>query len=116
MSSPKFVWIIRYWCNVDSFWEHVREHKEYDIAYAKPELALEEMERIFLKEKTEWEDMCKGTGVKPETREFSFEKPSPEQLKNRSFFKFLTMTTSDEVPYELRQTWYVERLKIVDLV
>lgn len=111
MANPKFVWIIRSWCSEDTFWEHVREHKEYDIGYRKPELLLEEIHRIILKEKTDWEDMCEASGTNKEERDFQEDIPSIDQLKIRPFYKFLTVTARLN---EFMQSWYVERLKIAD--
>ncbi len=111
MSNPKFVWIIRTWCSEDSFWEHVREHKEYDIAYRKPELLLEEINRIFLKEQTDWEDMCEASGALKEDKQFESEIPTLELLKIRPFLKFLTVSSKEG----FMQSWYVERLKIADV-
>lgn len=108
---PRFVWIIRSWCSEDSYWEHVREHKEYDIAYTKPELLVEEIERIVLKEQEDWKDLCEGTGAQVSGRQFEIEKPSLDQLKNRAFFKFLTVS---EVATDFMQSWYIERLKVAD--
>jgi hypothetical protein len=110
MATPKFVWIIRTWCSEDSFWEHVREHKEYDIAYRKPELLLEEINRIFLKEQTDWEDMCEASGADKEERQFDCELPTLELIKTRPFLKFLTITGKDG----FMQSWYIERLKVAD--
>lgn len=112
MTSPKFVWIIRSWCSEDSFWEHVREHKEYDIAYTKPELLLEEIDRIVLKEQSDWEALCAGSGGEPSDRQFVVDKPSLDQLKSRSFLKFLTVSA---VKDDFMKSWYIERLNTVDL-
>jgi hypothetical protein len=114
MAAPKFVWIIRSWCSIDTYWEHVREHKEFDIAYAKPELLLEEIDRIILKEQSDWEDICAGSGTDKDIREFKIDKPSSEQLKNRGFIKFLTVSSTDKATEEFMQSWYVELLKVVD--
>ena len=114
MSGPKFVWIIRTWCNLDSFWEHVREHKEFDVAYTRPELLLEEIDRIVLKEKADWEDLCATSGSKLESREFDMDKPTAEQLKSRSFVKFLTISNAQSSNDDFMQSWYVERLKVAD--
>ncbi len=111
MSVPKFVWIIRSWCSLDSFWEHVREHKEFDIAYVAPELLLEEIDRIVLKEQSDWEDLCIASGVKGDSREFAIEKPSLDQLKSRPFVRFLTISSSTD---DFMQSWYIERLKVAD--
>ena len=110
MSSQKFIWIIRSWCSEDSFWEHVREHKEYDIGYRKPELLLEEIHRIILKEQTDWEDMCDSSDATKE-RVFQHETPTLDQLKTRPFFKFLTVSSKND---DSMQGWYIERLKIAD--
>ncbi len=115
MAQLRFVWIIRSWCSEDSFWEHVREHKEYDIAYSKPELLLEEIDRIILKEQTDWEDLCQGTGIAKTAREFDIEKPGLEQLKSRPFFKFLTISSSSLSQESFMQSWYIERLKVADM-
>jgi len=112
MSSPKFTWIIRSWCSLDSFWEHVREHKEYDIAYIKPELVLEEIERIVLKEQTDWNDICLTSGADSKEKEFVIAIPSLEQIQTRPFVQFLTITSSKKD--DSMQSWYVERLKIVE--
>jgi hypothetical protein len=114
MAGLKFVWIIRSWCSEDSFWEHVREHKEYDIAYSKADLLLEEIDRIVLKEQTDWEGLCQGTGTSKKDREFDIDKPSLEQLKARPFFKFLTISSSASSSEDHMQSWYVERLKVID--
>jgi len=115
MTSPKFVWIIRSWCSVDSYWEHVREHKEFDIAYAKPELLLEEIDRIILKEQADWEDLCLGSGTDKDIRGFNVDKPSLEHLKSRAFIKFLTVSSTEKATEEFMQSWYVERLKVIDI-
>ncbi len=114
MSAHKFVWIIRTWCSEDSFWEHVREHKEYDLAYVKPELLLEEIERIILKEQSDWEAICQDTGTKTSDRNFEINTPSLEQIKSRSFVKFLTISNSSTSTHEFMQSWYVERLRVAD--
>lgn len=111
MANPKFVWIIRSWCSEDSFWEHVREHKEYDIAYKKPELLLEEVQRIILKEQTDWEDMCEASGTSVNDRTIESDIPSLDLLKSRPFFKFLTISSNKE---SFMQSWYIERMKVAD--
>jgi hypothetical protein len=113
MSIPKFVWIIRSWCSLDSFWEHVREHKEYDVAYTRPEMLLEEIDRILFKEQAEWEDICEASGSKPDSREFTIEKPSLDTIKSRSFVKFLTISSTNPSD-DFMQSWYVERMKVAD--
>ena len=50
-----FVWIIRQWCSLDSYWEHVRENKDFDVAYKSPDLVLSEIKRIVEKEEIELE-------------------------------------------------------------
>jgi hypothetical protein len=116
MSAPKFIWIIRSWCSLDTFWEHVREHKEYDIAYVHPELILEEIERILAKEQSDWKDMCigNGNGTKISDREFDIDKPSLEQIKSRPFVKFMSITSSQQSSEDYMQSWYVERLKVAE--
>ncbi len=114
MACPKFVWIIRTWCSHDSFWEHVREHKEYDIAYVKAELALDEIDRIILKEQSEWEDLCDGKAIKKEDRSFEIDRPSLDILKSRRFLKFLTVSSVPGVGEQFMQSWYVERLGCID--
>jgi hypothetical protein len=113
MSVPKFVWIIRSWCSLDSFWEHVREHKEYDVAYVSPELLLEEIDRIILKEQADWEDICLASGSKVDTREFGVEKPTLDTIKSRPFVKFLTISSTNQAD-AFMQSWYVERMKVAD--
>lgn len=114
MSLPKFVWIIRSWCSQDTYWEHVREHKEYDIAYTNPTIVMDEIERIIQKEQSDWEDICVSGDVKKTDREFDIEKPSLDQLKSRSFYKFMTVSSTNTASEEFMQSWYVERLKIID--
>ena len=114
MACPKFVWIIRSWCSEDSFWEHVREHKEYDIAYTKPDSLLEEIQRILLKEKTDWQDICESSGTNTDDRQFQEDIPTLDQLKTRLFFKFLTISSSATSTDDFMQSWYVERLKVAD--
>jgi hypothetical protein len=114
MTAAKFVWIIRTWCSQDSYWEHVREHKEYDLAYKNPELIMEEIHRIVGKEQNDWKDLCQGSGMKETDREFDIEMPSLDQIKSRSFFKFLTITSVGQTSDEFMQSWYVERLKVID--
>jgi hypothetical protein len=110
MATPKIVWIIRTWCSEDSFWEHVREHKEYDIAYRKADLLLEEIQRIILKEQADWDDMCEASGAVKEDRQFQVEVPSLDVLKTRPFCKFFTVSGLDGY----MQSWYIERLKVAE--
>jgi hypothetical protein len=111
MAAPRFVWIIRSWCSEDSFWEHVREHKEYDIAYRKPELLLEEVQRIILKEQKDWEDLCLDSGISKESRLIEIDIPTLDQLKSRPFYKFLTISSATD---DYMQSWYIERMKVTD--
>jgi hypothetical protein len=111
MANPKFVWIIRSWCSEDTFWEHVREHKEYDIAYRKPESLLEEINRIILKEQVDWDDLCESSGASKDERLLQQDIPTLEQIKTRSFYKFLTISSQTG---EFMQSWYVERLKVAE--
>lgn len=111
MAQPRFVWIIRSWCSEDSFWEHVREHKEYDIAYRKPELLLEEVQRIILKEQTDWEDLCEHSGILKESRLLETDIPTLDQVKSRPFYKFFTISSTID---NYMQSWYIERLKVTD--
>lgn len=115
MSIPRFVWIIRSWCSEDTFWEHVREHKEYDVAYVKPEMLLEEIDRIVLKEQSDWNDICRDTGVKTTDREFEINRPSLDILKSRPFIKFLTVSSSSTAKESFMQSWYIERLTVADI-
>lgn len=111
----KFVWIVRSWCNLDSFWEHVREHKEYDVAYTNPDMILEEIKRILIKEQQDWKDVCStATDIKETDRNFDIDVPTLEQIIGRPFIKFLGITSTDEKKGEFWQTYYIERLKVVD--
>ena len=110
----KFVWIIRQWCSLDSYWEHVRQDKDFDVAYANPELVLEEVNRIIEKENVEWKDMCSSsTTIKETDREFLIETPTLEHVVNRSFIKCLTISTTGGKQNEYWQAWYIERLNVV---
>jgi hypothetical protein len=98
---------------LDSFWEHVRENKDFDVAYKSPELALNEIKRIVEKEEVEWKSMCSTSEtVKESDRVFSVEVPSLEQVVNRPFIKFLTISSADTTN-EYWQSWYIERMTIV---
>lgn len=110
--QTKFVWIIRSWCNLDSFWEHVREHKEFDVAYTSVEMVLEEIQRITSKQRADWSLLCSSTsGLKEEDRKFDTSIPTLDQLKSRPFIKFLSAisTKTDE---DTMTSWYVERLNV----
>lgn len=108
MSNPRFVWIIRTWCSEDSFWEHVRQHKEYDLAFVNADQVLEEIKRIAEKEQSDWKDLH-GDST---TQKFLVEIPTLDQIKNRPFIKFLTCAGILE--NQFMQSWYVERVKIGD--
>ena len=100
-----FVWIIRTWCSVDTFWEAVRSSKDYDVAYWKPEQVLEEMEKIVLKEQKEWKDLHDHQ----KDNDFLVELPTVDQIKSRPFYKFLTITNHSSKE-QVVQNWYIERL------
>ena len=108
--KPKFVWIIRSWCSADSFWEHVREHKEYDVAYTKVETALEEINRIITKEKNDWITICSGSVTNEATRTFDIETPSPHLILSRPFIKFLSIVDKEDY----MKSWYVERIQVIE--
>lgn len=111
----KFIWILRSWNSEDTFWEHVREHKEYDTAYLKVETLLEEIKNIILLKQQEWKDLCaEHTELKEGDREFTFEIPTPELLKSKTFFKFLTILGTSETNKDFMQTWYIERLSFTE--
>jgi hypothetical protein len=108
-----FVWIIRQWNSLDSFWEHVRENKDFDVAYKSPDLVLNEIKRIVEKEEIEWKSICSTSEtVKESDRDYSSDVPSLEQVVNRPFIKFLTISSTDKTS-EYWQSWYVERITIV---
>jgi hypothetical protein len=108
-----FVWIIRQWCSLDSYWEHVRENKDFDVAYKSPEFVLNEIKRIVEKEEIEWKQRCSTSdSLKESDREFGIDIPSLEQVVNRPFIKFLTISTTGK-SNEYWQSWYVERMTIV---
>jgi hypothetical protein len=75
---------------------------------------MEEIERIVQKEQADWIDICISGHVKQTDREFDIDKPSLEQLKSRSFYKFLTASSTANASDEFMQSWYVERLKVID--
>jgi hypothetical protein len=103
----KYVWIIRTWGSVDSFWEHVREHKDYDTAFTKPEQVLEAVKKIILQEKTNYEEN------KRTEKDFVVEIPTVEKIQTRPFLKFLTISTKDSTE-ECVQNWYIERIKLIE--
>ena len=57
--------------------------------------------------------MCSSSEILKETdREFSTDVPSLEQVVNRPFIKFLTISSTDKAS-DYWQSWYVERMTIV---
>lgn len=102
------IWVIRTWCSADSFWETIRSSKEFDIAYTKPEKVLEKLEKIIIKEQNDWKEIALSTD---EIREFLVELPTVDQIKNRPFYKFLSVTSTKD---EFAQNWYIERLHLKD--
>jgi hypothetical protein len=107
-----FVWVIRTWCSLDTFWEAIRSSKDYDAAYSKPELVIEEIQKIILREQKEWKDLCESSEeFEEDQKEFLVEIPTLEQIKNRPFYKFLSITNSTSKKDEFVQNWYIERLK-----
>lgn len=107
-----FVWIIRTWCSLDSFWETVRSSKEYDVAYTKPEQVLEEIGKIITKEQHEWKELCTSSEMNLSDREFLVEVPSVEQIKSRPFYKFLSVGSTATAKEPYAQNWYLERLHL----
>jgi hypothetical protein len=99
-----FIWVIRTWCSLDSFWEAVRSGKGFDVAYSKPEQVIEAIERIILEENQET----------TESREFLVELPTVDQIKTRPFLKFLSVTDSNGGKEPFVQNWYIERLRKAD--
>lgn len=105
-----FIWVVRSWCSLDTFWEAIRSSKEYDIAYTKPEQVLEELQKIVAKEQGEWKDLCQSSSdLSIGDREFLVELPTVDQIKNRPFYKFLSVAASKE---QFAQNWYIERLHL----
>lgn len=102
-----FVWIIRSWCSVDSFWESIRSGKEFDSAFTKPEKVLEKIEKIIVKEQGDWKEIAS----EEETRDFLVELPTIDQIKNRPFHKFLSVVSNKN---DFAQNWYIERLHLKD--
>ena len=103
-----FVWVIRTWCSLDTFWESVRSGKGFDSAYSKPEQVLEAIEKIILEEQQETE------ALQPQGREFLVEIPTVDQIKTRPFLKFLSVTDSNGGKEPVVQNWYIERLRRTD--
>jgi hypothetical protein len=107
-----FIWVIRTWCSFDTFWEAVRSSKEYDIAYSKPEQVLDELQKIVHREQVEWKELCESSSeFQAEDKEFLVEIPTVEQIKNRPFYKFLSVSNKQTAKEQFVQNWYIERLK-----
>jgi hypothetical protein len=107
-----FVWIIRTWSSLDSFWEAIRSSKEFDVAYTRPEQVLEELQKIVIREQAEWKDLCTASSdFSLADKEFLVEIPTLEQIKNRPFYKFLSATAAPTVKEQYVQNWYIERLR-----
>ena len=100
-----FIWVIRSWCSVDSFWEAVRSSKEYDTAFTKPEQVLEELENVVIKEQKAHKEFSDAGN-----KDFLVELPTVDQIKNRPFYKFLSVIGKDQDA----QNWYIERLYIAN--
>jgi hypothetical protein len=107
----RFLWIIRTWCNLDSFWETVRSSKEYDLAFNKPEQVLEEIQKIVLKEQEEWKDLCSSSDMNEADRQFVVELPTVDTITSRPFHKFLSLISIPTAKEQFTQNWYIERLK-----
>lgn len=107
-----FVWILRTWSSEDSFWEAIRSSKEFDVAYSNPADAYEAIQKLIVKEQTEWKELCESSSdFKISDREFFVEAPTVEQIKNRSFLKFLSLVGQKD---QFAQNWYIERLHKLD--
>lgn len=104
-----FVWVIRTWCSMDSFWESVRSGKEFDIAISNPEKVLEKVEKIIIKEQDDWKEISSSS--QHDSRDFLVELPTVDQIKNRPFCKFLSVMSTKT---EFAQNWYIERLHLKD--
>ena len=110
-----FIWVIRTWCSLDTFWEAVRSSKEYDVAFSKPEQVLEELQKIIIREQTEWKELCEASSeFQAGDKEFLVEVPTVEQVKNRPFYKFLSVSSSQSAKEQFVQNWYIERLRKLD--
>lgn len=107
-----FVWVIRTWNSVETFWEAVRSSKEYDNAYTKPDDVIAEVEKIIIKEQEEWKDLCQLSKEVGGEKDFSVELPTIDQIKNKAFFKFLSVTAAANTKDQFVQNWYIERLTI----
>ena len=110
-----FVWVIRTWCILDTFWEAIRSSKEYDVAYSRPEQVVEEIQKIVVRQQTEWKELCEGSSeFKHEDKVFMVEVPTVDQVKNRPFYKFLSVTSGPNAKEEFVQNWYIERIRKLD--
>ena len=107
-----FVWIVRTWCSLDTFWETIRSSKEYDIAYTKPDEVLEELSHIVAKEQEEWRELCESSGLNINDHEFLVELPSVDQIKSRPFYKFLSIIPGANAKEPFAQNWYIERIRL----
>jgi hypothetical protein len=96
---------------VETFWEAVRSSKEYDVAYIKPEDVISDVEKIIIKEQEEWKDLCKISNNVSGEKDFSVDIPTVDQIKNRPFFKFLSVTGAANTKDQFVQNWYIERLR-----
>jgi hypothetical protein len=103
----KYVWIIRTWGSIDSFWEHVREHKDYDTAFSKAEQVLDAVKKIIVQEEANFE------AYKPTDKDFVLDIPTVEKIQSRPFLKFLTISNRD-AKEECVQNWYIERIKLIE--
>ena len=103
-----FVWVIRTWCSLDSFWEAVRSGKGFDFAYSRPEQVVEAIEKIIVEEQQETQ------ALDAQGREFLVEVPTVDQIKTRPFLKFLSVTDSNGGKEPFVQNWYIERLRRTD--
>ncbi len=107
-----FVWVIRTWCSEDSFWEAIRSSKEFDIAYSNPAELFEAVQKLIAKEQLEWKELCESSSdVSLNDRDFLIESPTVDQIKNRSFLKFMSTVSSKD---QFAQHWYIERLHKFD--
>lgn len=118
-TQPKFLWLIRTWCSLDSFWEHVREHKDYDIAYTNVESVMDEIKRLIAKQHLDWDIICANSPLEDkDSRRFDIDMPSLEHLRTRSFVKFLSVVNTGRGDGDSKNdgdmtAWYVERLNVL---
>lgn len=107
-APTKCIWILRTWCNEDSFLENVREDKVYERAFSDVDSVLEEIKLIVVKEEQIW----KHLGA--DNKEFIVDLPTTEHLKTRSFWKFLTMKNNASSQEEYIRAFYIERLYLTE--